>query len=327
MSLKIASISVLIGLITITTNSCDNSSEKSTLLFDIVQNIEADSVIVPPNILICTDLFTTQDMLVVYGRTNDTLFSFWSLPECKYLFSAGFKGQGPNDFIELEPNFVSTPAGFKACELNTYQIKEIKVDPTGLFEVIKSQNIQTDKEWSLNRFLFLENNTFCYTPFMGEYEYILIKENGKSEPFGDYPTHLLQTEEKTLSNYNKMTVASPKGDKFAAFYVYAKALRIFSSGGKLLKEVAIETKEKQKKETRTMYYTYRPRVTEKHIYALITENNKDFLEIWDWDGNPIIKYALDKRITDFTISERHNKIYALNANKEGVIYTFQLPTF
>ena len=46
----------------------------------------ADSITTPPVLLSVTRLFIVHDMLVAYEQRKDTLFSFWKLPECQYLF-------------------------------------------------------------------------------------------------------------------------------------------------------------------------------------------------------------------------------------------------
>ena len=70
------------------------------------RSLYADSFETPPVLLSVTSLFTLgDDTLGVYQSKDDTLFSFWKLPECTFLFRAGGKGQGPNDFLELDRTF------------------------------------------------------------------------------------------------------------------------------------------------------------------------------------------------------------------------------
>lgn len=75
-----------------------------------------------------TRLFVTGDLLVAYEETRDTLFSFWQLPDCRYLFRAGIRGNGPDDLLTLDRTFRTTEEGFTVFELETGRMKEIAVD-------------------------------------------------------------------------------------------------------------------------------------------------------------------------------------------------------
>ena len=93
--------------------------------------IHSDSILVPPVILSATRMFIAHDMLVIYEQQKDTLFSFWKLPQCQYLFSAGSKGEGPDELLLLDRVFVETANGFKTFELPSNKIKDLKIDIVG----------------------------------------------------------------------------------------------------------------------------------------------------------------------------------------------------
>ena len=67
-------------------SSCQHGNTSSTKLPEL-EELYADSIETPPILLAVTSLFTIgEDTLVVYQQRDDTLFTFWKLPECSFLF-------------------------------------------------------------------------------------------------------------------------------------------------------------------------------------------------------------------------------------------------
>jgi hypothetical protein len=54
-------------------------------------------------------------------------------------------------------------------------------------------------------------------------------------------------------------------------------------------------------------------------------NFKPELLIWDWNGTLINRYKLDKPVTRYAISEKHQKLYGTFLMKADEIYVFDLP--
>lgn len=305
-------------------SGCSNM-ERNKTEFPALKTLSADSIVVPPVLLSVTRLFVANDMLVAYEQKKDTMFSFWSLPTCKYLFSAGCKGEGPDDFLMLDRTFIETAQGFKTFEIASNKIKEVIVDTTGYFRVKTTPlNVETR---GLNRFLFLKDTTYCFIPDKEDAEYALLDKKGKLRYFSEYPQGLLSKKEDEMNRfaYNKLTISSPKGDKFAAFYAYIKLCRIYDHTGKLLTETLLDTPTHIDTKNREVFYRYYPCVDENNIYILSTvEEGQKVLEIWDWNGNPIAHYLLDKDIRHIAVSSNNHKIYAIDNDREGVIYVYDL---
>lgn len=288
--------------------------------------LEADSVSIPPVLLSVTRLFIANDMLVAYEQRRDTLFSFWSLPHCDYLFSAGIKGQGPDEFLMLDRTYSETPQGFKLFELASNKVKEVAVDASGTFKVVADKQLNI-KERGLNRFLFLENGRYCFVSEREEHEFVLLDGNGNSTYFGDYPNGILEkgNDEQNRFAYNKLTVANTKGDKFASFYSYVKCCRIYNSKGEMLTETMLEQPKKTASGERYVYYSSYPYADNEYIYLLTNENEKKVLEIWDWEGILVARYLLDKPIDCLAVDSKQRKVYALCKENENVFYTFDIP--
>lgn len=307
-------------------NGCSNK-HKNNAEFPPLEELTADSIIIPPVLLSVTRLFIANNMLVAYEQRKDTMFSFWRLPECKYLFSVGCRGEGPNDFLMLDRTFVETNNGFKTFEIASNKVKEISIDSTGHFNVKASKQLNTDQR-GLNRFLFLADSTYCFVSDKEESEYALLDNKGNIQYFSNYPKDLLLKEKDEINRfvYNKLTIANPSGDKFAAFYAYTKLCRIYDNKGRMLHETLLSSPSYSNSEDREIVYQYFPCADENHIYILSTKKpDKRVLEIWNWEGMPVAYYLLDKNIQNIAIASQYNKIYAVDNKQEGVIYTYNIP--
>lgn len=305
--------------------SCTSQSEKQIAL-PAVQSLAADSISIPPTLLAVTRMFVMKDMLVAYEAKQDSMFSFWKLPQCEFLFRNGVKGRGPTEFLTLDRTYGETLDGFQVFEMQTNRVKQVSVDASGRFQVSADKVLPTEKRM-LNRFLFLKENTWCFLADDEDSEYTILKEDGETISVGAYPKDLLPKRPEELNRfvYNKLTVANPSGDKFAAFYAYAKLCRIYSYEGELLQETLLE-KPTQSVENRKACYASFPYATDAYIYILTTGTDQQpVLEVWNWQAEPVARYGLDKTVSAFAVSEEHQTLYAVCNDVEGVIYTYKLP--
>lgn len=285
------------------------------------KSLYADSIETPPVLLSVTSLFTLgDDTLGIYQAKDDTLFSFWKLPECKFLFKAGIKGQGPNDFLVLDKTFQGRTGGFKAFEIQTGKLKDVTIESYGRLSV---EAKKLDVGQTMNRFIFLEKGTYCFFLMMGDSEFGMYNEKDGLRHIGQYPDLITKKEgELDMFVYNKVTVASPKGDKFAAFYAYLKMCRIYASDGNLLRETYLDGPVELENGMRKTYYSTQPFATDEHIYVLSKEPEGNVLEVWSWDAEMTDRYLLDKEFDKFIVSQ--GKLYGFNREVESLIYTFDL---
>lgn len=287
----------------------------------------ADSITTPPVLLSVTRLFIVHDMLVAYEQRKDTLFSFWKLPECQYLFNAGVKGQGPNDFLILDRNFVESKEGFKVFELPSNRVKELKIDSSGTFKLISEQRLKVN-QMPLNRFLFLADSSYCFLSQDDKYEYTLLDKKQDTHQFSDYPFDLLKKDKGDDNNfvYNKLTVSKPDGEMFASFYVYIKMMGIYNRHGEMLNEIVLEhANSSLDNEEKITYYPYPPCADNKYIYVLTKQEEEPILEVWTWNGELVERYSLDKKISNFVVSNKYHTLYAVNKDIEDKIYVYKLP--
>lgn len=283
--------------------------------------LHADSIEVPPVLLSVTSLFMVgDDTLGVYQRSDDTLFTFWKLPECKFLFKAGIRGQGPNDFLELDKTVQGREGGFKTFEIAPGRVKEVAIEGNALV----TKNVRKpDVNQQMNRFIFLADDAYCFFLMEGDSEFALYNERNGLTPFGQYPDLITKKpNELDVFAYNKVTVAHPEGNRFAAFYAYLKMCRIYGKDGALLKEVLLDGPVELENGRRKMYYSSAPYAMGEYIYIMAHDTDETILEVWNWDGEMVERYSLDKKVNQIMVYG--NRIYGFSRTNESVVYTFEM---
>lgn len=295
---------------------------------------------IPPIAMSPHAIFTTYNYLLLYNTQKDTLFDIFRLPDLTLLYSAGIKGQGPQDFYDLERRmFEPTAKGFKVFSQPDRKIKEVFVSDSGLW--VDNDNALTYKidETPLNGVLPVKDSTLIYWGRIeSEKEYVLFDTQEGSRTFSSYPAWGNdQREELPIFTYVKNTVLNADHTRFISFYGYFKRFRIHSVEGELLKEVTVKTPPYEDKLAenpldRTVYYFTPPRTDGNYIYILCknstrTEEKAPELQIWNWEGEPVARYEMDRPLTLFDISATHHKLYAVDGEHEEEIYVYHLPAF
>lgn len=307
--------------------------------FPVEMELTADIITIPPVAMTPFNIFITDDKLVMFNMMKDSIFDIFSLPECTYLFSTGYKGEGPNDFFDIDRRlFVPTSNGFKLFFQTHKELKQVAFREKSL-EIIKDSTLKFDIDQSpVNGFTPLNDTTYIYwSGFDKETEYDLLNtEIQETMQFSPYPnwTEIKLPEDKLFSYIKNMAVR-PDGKMFAAFYGYFKRFRVYDHKGILLKDISLEIEPYSKEiepnlSDRMVYYFAYPKASNKYIYALCKNAKSDAviapeLQIWTWDGVSVAKYKLDRPISLFSVSEKHQKIYAINGEYEEEVYVYSLP--
>jgi hypothetical protein len=328
---------ILIGLFLSVLYACNSHvSDKEIVIteFPSKQEIKTSIILTDSVILDPDAMFIMNSKLWILQKKNNVLFDIFSLPDGKYLFSTGNKGQGPDDFIHPISYTINTEvSGFSILDRNI--LKTIILQPNNTLHVIKSE--KTFEQMPVNGFVKLNDSLFCAFAdcatggTVGEYEYCLKNKSKDTEiKFSKYPDLSKKKfkGDERCQIYYKWLVANSNERKIAAFYSNFKFLRFYSAEGDLLKEIRVnvppyqQTENIENREERKKFYG-KPIATDHYIYAPCSSNE---IQVWDWNGNPIIQYALDKKFSKFAVSENDKKIYMVSWEESDLdkIYTFEL---
>ncbi len=325
--------------------SCSKPISQTQLVTSFPANeiVQGEEIKIPPVLLAPDGMVASEDMLIVSDYKQDSIFYSFELPSHRYLGANGIRGQGPNDFVFPDGRtLLAYPGGFSILDVGSYSLKEVKWTP-GQFEV-HHREVLRKGEPAVNGFLDLGEGKVCVLSQPGvdiDTEYRIIDTNTfESVEVSPYPTLTdnYTKEEPGIKAriYRKEGVVKPDKSRFAYFYTYFKFFRIHDRDGNLLKEVNVQVepynKEYEQEYEKSMQYYMSPKATDKYIYVMCLNlkggeqlTSTAELQVWDWDGNPVGKYTLDKVIYLFTISEKHGKLYGIHPLVEDTIYAFDLP--
>lgn len=169
-----------------------------------------------------------------------------------------------------------------------------------------------------------------------EAEYLLSDSHSKPKELAPYPDwDKTGSQEEPIFKYVKNSVLNNDHTRFISFYGYFKRFRILNTDGDIIKNVVVKTPPyeeaiKEEMQNRTIYYHIPPHTNGKYIYVMCknstrAEDRIQELQVWNWEGAPIARYDMDRKLTLFTISEKEKKLYAVDGDTEDAIYVYDLP--
>lgn len=322
--------------------SCINKDTQNKVIiihdFPKEGSLTAEIKDIPPVAMTPSYIFTSGNYLVLYNNKKDTLFDIFSIPELKLLHSSGTKGEGPQDFYQLERRmFLPTKKGFKVFSQPDKKIKEVWItDSTLWIDNEQSKKFEID-QIPVNGVIALNDTSIIYWGNIdSDAEYVSHGIISGAKTFCSYPKWDKKNRpDAPIFKYVKNSILNKDHSRFISFYGYFKQFRIYNTDGKLLKDVAVqhppyENTIKEKAEERIIYYHIPPQTYEDYIYVMCknatrSEEKIQELQVWNWEGEPIARYNMDRKLTIFTISPENKKIYAIDGENEDKIYVYDLP--
>jgi hypothetical protein len=300
-------------------NKTVTSKDVIVTKFPETKELKATVMQTAPVILAPAGIFIMNDQIWIVQTKKDTIFDVFNLHDCKYLYSVGTKGQGPDDFIFPQAQSIQVENNSFTVH-DRYVLKTVEMQSPKQLRVVKREKIFDI--YPVNGFTKLNDSLFCMfaecmTGKEGDFEFEFLLKNTRSKEeikFSKYPdltTQKFRGDDKCRI-YVKSSVANSSKGKLATFYNYFKFFRIYSFDGTPEKEVHVNiepysTDNIDDWEKRNVYYG-KPVATERYIYAVCAPNE---IQVWDWDGNPVIRYFLDGGAYCFTVSEELKKLYTI----------------
>ncbi|MCU0413399.1 MAG: TolB-like 6-bladed beta-propeller domain-containing protein [Ignavibacteriaceae bacterium] len=320
--------------------------------------LEAIELKTPPILFKPSNMCIVDSFLVVTQSRRDTIFTIFKLPNCEYLLSFGNQGKGPNEF-NLSMEFVtlgtvygeyrSFAVGNLLTKIQYYKINDI------LNRVFKPYRIERLPP-KLNRFraiTYISDSLIFGAPYRGDMH--LFEYNARTKvlkSFRDYPEKFpLRDPEFMREPFACFMATKPDNSKFVVAYYYKGIIEIYDL--KNDKQIIISyrgfpsLRENTGLNRTSKYLEFRPEslrfcerifATNKYIYACIANEkystiydadglNRTFIReihVFDWSGNPIIKYKLDKFYNYYVIDKIDNYLYTIDDSVENIIMRYDL---
>lgn len=293
---------------------------------------------IPPVAMTPHNIFVSGNHLVLYNGRKDTLFDVFTIPDLEWKFAAGIQGQGPQDFYQLERRlFLPTEKGFKIFSQPDRKLKEVWIQDSTLW-IDNEHAVEFDiDKIPANGVLPLNDTSIIYWGGMdSDAEYLSLDSHSTPKELTSYPDwDKTNNQEEPIFKYVKNSVLNNDHTRFISFYRYFKRFRILNTDGHIIKDVIIkappyEEAIKEDMQDRVVYYHIPSRTNGKYIYVMCknstrAENRIQELQVWNWDGEPIARYDMDRKLTLFSVSDKEKKIYAVDGDTEDVIYVYDLP--
>lgn len=332
---------VYIILIVLCFCSCSNGgkTEKVVKVFPIREKLHGEVYKSSVPLFVPRYMGITGDYLYVYKEREKYKFVVYRIPEMEFLGEMGELGQGPNDFNLLDTrSFNQIEGGFQVVEASSHKLKSVLFDNGKM--IVTSSNSIPEQGYSGNGFYPLKDGDYLSLGRIEDkLEYSMYNaETSTFTHIGEYPTwYNLSAQDTPFVVYLKNCVVNISQDRIAAFYSRFKRFRIYDTSMNLLHDVDVQIEPYgfslgKPGELNPTYYINRPYSIGKYIYSLcsLSQTNKhgnSELHVWDWEGNPIACYELERKISLFAICEKRGKIYALNNEVEDEFYIYDLPVF
>jgi hypothetical protein len=299
-----------------------------------------------------TGLLLLDSAVIVQDLKSDTIFQVFKLPLFEYVGGFVKRGGGPDEEIFVDP-FMQRIEDNQFMYRNITGIKVLKYDPsTDSIHTVKDIKLDTELTDLFHVFALNNHIIGVRADVATNKEFISYDpQTQKIDDFGDdYPIldgNVEITDKDKIQLFAKTNTVKPDGTAFASVYDKFPILRIFSSIGKLQKDIRLDNNQrfpyaliKQEPtldEVNEMMQNYRMVKSTNHfIYALYVgqetkylspglNNLSNIIHVWDWEGNPIMELKLDKKIFTFDVSPSDEFLICSSLEQIDGLYKYKLP--
>lgn len=292
----------------------------------VSEKIFIDTLLSPSFIMIKgSNLFVssikTEDMLHVY-----------SLPDLKFLYSTGRKGNGPDEFASFPMFCRSSSNHIYIWGYTPTRIKKFSINTSG--NMVLADEISLSHYESFNQMHIIKDSSLVYSAIPSMFS---IKKYNLFDGSIENEIKIEEDDHKESFFYSNRGFVAANDSVLIYAYVYKNQIDIHNIADfKLRKSIMGDWTKKRiivgDFENNDKYYLSVV-AGGKYFYALCINNNsldeqKYDLEVYDYDGNSIIKYTFDIVPFLFDVDEKNGYIYGFNYDNEDYFLRFKIdPVF
>lgn len=285
---------------------------------------------IPVNEVFSTDFVTKSgDYFIISSSKSDTTLFLYEIPSLTFKNASGRRGRGPNE-IQTSPMFCHTLdneylyiRGYKPMS-----ISKILIEPDGSFLFIDEYELDGYDEYNFmniindSLFIYYSSNQLTITKYDLKNK---IELNKIELPKDDHKESYFYS--------NRGFIAA--NDSFVVFpYLYKKQIDIYSLDDFKLTKTIDDGKKYPKTSVNDFenitYHYFNIYAGKKYFYVIYVghkEGGNFFdrtLEVYNYEGEPIIKYTFDITPYYFVVDEDNGYIYATNADYEDCLLRYKL---
>ena len=290
-------------------------------------------------------LTVRDSFLLTMNQNTEKVCHVFNLNTKKKVCEQIMMGQGPNDMIH--PFFVETEDSFMLYAPMTSSLFIYSID-----NFVKDVNSVPTAKKKLSETAFFGELSMLGENFVGvsgrpDSPYYVFDSNGnKIHSLGEYPVGPEKYSElEKVDAYNGI-LASNKKDRVAICRMFTDLIDFYDESGILIKRIygpehfytpfiefndgTFMGSQPDGKYYRDAFYS--PFGTTEYLYVLfngkfVTKPGYNLLAenilVFDWDGNPIRCYKLDRGVNRIFVDTKKNKIYGISNKPEYHIVEFR----
>jgi hypothetical protein len=291
-----------------------------------------------------TEMMVRDNQFLVYNR-GERPFMQYRLPDLQFIgYGNGIMGQGPDEF--LFPHLVPTVDTsilcyiFESTNQKLYKFHksgEITYYPVSFSDSKHHQ--YSDKKLiniGIDDFMYVETSDTGKSIFR-------ITTTGDSCKIKEVYNLGLNPKRKSWTSYIGDFVANPERNRMAYAYKYFKIIKFMDLDAQTVKTINFEREEFDEGSEyevdgldQNITHYWGACAGKDYVYFLYSgrtphdamrENQKGqyyiFVEQYDWNGNPVCQYKLD-RYGYFTVDEKNKMIYLASVNDDDPFFMFKM---
>ncbi len=328
----------ILATILIFSCKCKKEISYSEPIFKDIRNVSYNRINTDM-ILSSHEIYVFDSLLLLVGESveNDLAFHFINKQTGKYLLSFGNYGNGPGELARPTPSF--------GVDIDKKQVWAFNSNFPKVVEFIFGyDSLNHYKVQDIPIFQSSQNAFYYWKLKENRYVVSYIKTEGKNfrftignnidtiSTYNEYP-RLEKIEnnnaEKSYFRHYSSFIVKPDGQKLVSASRYGGIIEIFDIKDNKLNLKVLHRYYKPMYTVKNQDSKYpfvipskdaiqgfrKLRCTNDAIYIGLnsTANSYSTFSIckFDWEGNPICQYKLDKSVNSFDIDTKHNRVYAI----------------
>ncbi|MDR2121411.1 MAG: TolB-like 6-bladed beta-propeller domain-containing protein [Tannerella sp.] len=290
------------------------------------------------------EMLVRGNRLIVKNRVEEHVLMHFSLPDMRFAGFSGRIGRGPGEFSfpSLVPSRDTTVLAylFETANQKLYRLEksgELALSP---FEFSKAHRRMGSDKYLVNvapdDFVYVESSSTGKTIFRAV-------KSGDSTLTREVFNLSLNPGMKSWTAYIGDFAVNPGRDRMAYAYKYFKIIKFMDMEAQAVRTVNFERNTFDENSPYRMNgldanvtHYWGVCAGEDYVYFLYSgrtpmevgrDNGRNrcyiFVEQYDWNGNPVRKYKLDKW-GYFTVDEKNKRIYLLSTNDDDPFFAFDM---
>ena len=340
---------IIITIIYISCNSTENINYEVFDEFPTTINISCEEIKTIPELYSVGGMLIMDDFIVTVDLKADTFFRLFDSQNYNYLSGFIGRGGGPGEEFFIDP-FIQKISVDKFIYKNIASVKTLQFNKERKELNVVEEIVLPTEIMDIWHVFKLNNLLIGYTVSEGT-EKEFKGFNPVTKEIFDFGMSFPDVGKKIEPLYKnvifaKANIVKPDMTKFASAYDKFPILRIFDLNGNIIREIrynnnqsfpnALINENPSQADVDEVMQNYRMiKSTDQYIYALyigkkereIERGLNDFsneIHIWDWDGNPVKRILLDKKIFTFDVNKEDDYLICCSLESLDRFYKYSL---